>query len=173
MRQDDMDARGTVGPSGPAASDLGRAVRGVGPVDATRHPPPATRQLRMPAEWEPHAATWIAWPHHEPDWPGKLAPIPWVYAEIVRALHVYERVEILCHDAQVADDARAALDAHGGGDADRRRRSPAPGDRAPQLAVPARPAHRRLRADPEPVYRMNRFAVGGGRWAGAAREAAR
>ncbi|HWJ24606.1 MAG TPA: agmatine deiminase family protein [Gemmatimonadaceae bacterium] len=113
MRRDDMDARGTVGPSGPAASDLGRAVRGVGPVDATRHPPPATRQFRMPAEWELHAATWIAWPHHEPDWPGKLAPIPWVYAEIVRALHPYERVEILCHDAQVADDARAALDAHG------------------------------------------------------------
>ena len=41
---------------------------------------------RMPAEWERHDATWIAWPHHEPDWPGKLAPIPWVYAEIVRAL---------------------------------------------------------------------------------------
>ena len=41
---------------------------------------------RMPAEWEKHKATWIAWPHHEPDWPGKLAPIPWVYAEIVRAL---------------------------------------------------------------------------------------
>ena len=30
---------------------------------------------RMPAEWEPHRATWISWPHHEPDWPGKLAPI--------------------------------------------------------------------------------------------------
>ena len=41
---------------------------------------------RMPAEWEKHEATWIAWPHHEPDWPGKLAPIPWVYAEIVRSL---------------------------------------------------------------------------------------
>ena len=42
---------------------------------------------RFPAEFEPHDATWIAWPHHEPDWPGKLAPIPWVYAEIVRVLH--------------------------------------------------------------------------------------
>ena len=30
----------------------------------------------MPAEWEPHRATWISWPHHEPDWPGKLGPIP-------------------------------------------------------------------------------------------------
>ena len=69
--------------------------------------------LRMPAEWEPHAATWLAWPHHEPDWPGKLGPIPWVYAEIVRALHQQERVEILCHDAGVAEQARDALAAHG------------------------------------------------------------
>lgn len=68
---------------------------------------------RMPAEWEKHDATWIAWPHHEPDWPGKLAPIPWVYAEIVRALCGYDRVEILCHDESVAENARLLLDAHG------------------------------------------------------------
>jgi len=68
---------------------------------------------RMPAEWEKHDATWIAWPHHEPDWQGKLAPIPWVYAEIVRVLSQYERVEILCHDATVADSARTVLFAHG------------------------------------------------------------
>ena len=68
---------------------------------------------RFPAEFEPHAATWIAWPHHEPDWPGKLAPIPWVYAEIVRSLHRHERVEILCHDEDVKESARRALDAHG------------------------------------------------------------
>jgi agmatine deiminase len=68
---------------------------------------------RFPAEFEPHAATWIAWPHHEPDWPGKLEPIPWVYAEIVRSLHRHERVEILCHDEDVKESARRALDAHG------------------------------------------------------------
>ena len=68
---------------------------------------------RMPAEWEKHDATWIAWPHHEPDWPGKLAPIPWVYAEIVRVLADHDRVEILCHDATVADNARTLLGAHG------------------------------------------------------------
>ena len=67
---------------------------------------------RMPAEWEKHDATWIAWPHHEPDWPGKLAPIPWVYAEIVRTLSDYETVEILCHDATVAENARTLLRAH-------------------------------------------------------------
>src|SRR3954467_12162608 len=68
---------------------------------------------RMPAEWERHDATWIAWPHHEPDWPGKLAPIPWVYAEIVRALCDYDRVEILCHDESVEENARTLLAAHG------------------------------------------------------------
>jgi agmatine deiminase len=67
----------------------------------------------MAAEWERHDATWIAWPHHEPDWPGKLAPIPWVYGEIVRVLAAHERVEILCHDEQVREDAGSVLAAHG------------------------------------------------------------
>ena len=70
------------------------------------------RRLRMPAEWEPHRATWISWPHHEPDWPGKLGPIPWVYAEIARVLAEHETVEILCHDEDVRDAASEALEAH-------------------------------------------------------------
>ena len=68
---------------------------------------------QMPAEWARHAATWIAWPHHEPDWPGKLGPIPWVYAEIVRVLHAYERVDILCHSDDVREAARIHLTSHG------------------------------------------------------------
>ena len=84
----------------------------------------------MPAEWEKHAATWIAWPHHEPDWPGKLAPIPWVYAEIVRALSEHDRVEILCHNEAVAHNARLLLDAHGVKErADKYRLHIAPNDR--------------------------------------------
>jgi agmatine deiminase len=67
----------------------------------------------MPAEWAPHRATWIAWPHHEPDWPGKLGPIPWVYAEIARVLADREQVEILCHNADVMASAQSALAAHG------------------------------------------------------------
>jgi agmatine deiminase len=66
----------------------------------------------MPAEWEPHRATWISWPHHEPDWPGKLAAIPWVYAEIARAIAAHEGLEILCHNDEVLERARLALDAH-------------------------------------------------------------
>src|SRR3569832_426279 len=71
------------------------------------------RQITFPPEWSRHDATWIAWPHHEPDWPGKLGPIPWVYAEIVRALHRYEAVEILCHDERVRAECDEQLRAHG------------------------------------------------------------
>ena len=53
---------------------------------------------RMPAEWERHDATWVAWPHHESDWPGKVGAVQWAYAEIVRLLAQHERVEVLCQD---------------------------------------------------------------------------
>ena len=54
----------------------------------------------MPAEWEPHEATWLAWPHRRDDWPGKFAAIPWVYCEIIRHLSRRERVRILVDRAQ-------------------------------------------------------------------------
>jgi agmatine deiminase len=63
----------------------------------------------MPAEWEPHRATWLAWPHELTDWPGKFAPIPWIYAEIVRHLSRVERVRILIEDTQAESQARAML----------------------------------------------------------------
>jgi agmatine deiminase len=53
---------------------------------------------RLPAEWEPHAATWIAWPHEKSDWPGKFAPVHWVYADIVRLLSRVEKVRVIVID---------------------------------------------------------------------------
>jgi agmatine deiminase len=64
---------------------------------------------RMPAEWEPHAATWIAWPHNPEDWPGKFQPIPWVYAEIVRHLSRVEDVHILVNDLPAERRATSLL----------------------------------------------------------------
>lgn len=64
----------------------------------------------MPAEWEPHEATWIAWPHNEDDWPGRFEPIPWVYGEIVRKLSQVERVRILLQNDDVEHNARKVLD---------------------------------------------------------------
>jgi len=63
----------------------------------------------MPAEWEPHEATWLAWPHEKSDWPGKFAPIPWLYGEIVRHLARVERVRILVQDGDAEDAARRIL----------------------------------------------------------------
>jgi len=63
----------------------------------------------MPAEWEPHRATWLAWPHCEKDWPGKFETIPWVYAEIIRHLAKYERIELIVNDVAAEKRARRTL----------------------------------------------------------------
>lgn len=77
----------------------------------TRTPAGTPRELgyRMPAEWAPHAATWIAWPHNSEDWPGKFQPIPWVYADIVRHLASVEEVHILVNDATAQRRALGVL----------------------------------------------------------------
>jgi agmatine deiminase len=63
----------------------------------------------MPAEWEPHQATWLAWPHEKSDWPGKFAPIPWLYGEIVRCLAQVERVRIRTQSPDEEQSARRIL----------------------------------------------------------------
>jgi agmatine deiminase len=70
---------------------------------------PARLGYRMPAEWEPQRATWLAWPHNRTDWPGKFEPIPYVYAEIVRQLVHATRVEIIVKDAKAEAQARHIL----------------------------------------------------------------
>jgi agmatine deiminase len=72
-------------------------------------PSPAEFDFRMPAEWEPHAATWLAWPHYRGDWPGKFDPVPWVYAEIIRHLARHERVELVVNNALSEKSARKVL----------------------------------------------------------------
>jgi agmatine deiminase len=63
----------------------------------------------MPAEWELHEATWLAWPHHHGDWPGKIEPILWVYTEIIRNLARHERVELIVNDAAAERQVRKLL----------------------------------------------------------------
>jgi agmatine deiminase len=74
---------------------------------------PATAGYRMPAEWEPHESTWLAWPHFRGDWPGKFEPIPWVYAEIIRNLARHERVDLIVNDASAEKRARTVLEKAG------------------------------------------------------------
>lgn len=70
---------------------------------------PAQLGFRLPAEWEAHEATWLAWPHNASDWPGKLAAIHWVYAEIVRKLAPAEHVRLLVDSRAHEDRARRFL----------------------------------------------------------------
>ncbi len=74
-----------------------------------RSPTPAELGYRMPAEWEPHHATWLGWPHNRSDWPGKIAAIPWMYAEIVRKLAPAEIARILVNSAAHERQARRVL----------------------------------------------------------------
>jgi agmatine deiminase len=64
---------------------------------------------RMPAEWEPHEATWLGWPHELTDWPGKFAPIPWAFAEIVRHLARVERVFLLVENRDAESRVKTIL----------------------------------------------------------------
>ncbi len=63
----------------------------------------------MPAEWERHEATWLAWPHEVTDWPGKFAPIPWAFAEMVRLLSQVERVFLLVEGTAAERRAQGIL----------------------------------------------------------------
>jgi agmatine deiminase len=72
-------------------------------------PTPKQLGFRMPAEWEPHEATWIAWPHNKDDWPGRFAPIPWVYCEIIRKLADVEKVRVLVQDGDSVRRAQRML----------------------------------------------------------------
>ncbi len=66
--------------------------------------------LIMPAEWEPQAAVWLAWPHQHRDWPGKFAPIPLVYGEIIRHITRTELVKLIVRDAVMREKALGLLE---------------------------------------------------------------
>jgi agmatine deiminase len=70
---------------------------------------PQALGYRMPAEWERHEATWLAWPHNPEDWPGKFQPIPWLYAEIVRLLARNEQVHIVVEDRKTLERVTGIL----------------------------------------------------------------
>ncbi|HYX70139.1 MAG TPA: agmatine deiminase family protein, partial [Terriglobales bacterium] len=103
---------------------------------------PASLGYRMPAEWEPHSATWLAWPHNRTDWPGKFEAIPWVYAEIVRHLARVERVHLLVNDAAHQRRAQEVL-----------RRSSVPLD---QLDFHRFPTNRGWTRDSCPIFLLSR-----------------
>jgi agmatine deiminase len=74
---------------------------------------PASLGYRMPAEWEPHAATWLAWPHNRDTWPGRLQQVQAIYAQIITVLQNQESVNLLVNDAAMASQVSRLLMAHG------------------------------------------------------------
>ena len=75
----------------------------------TEEKAPGELGFRMPAEWERHAGTWLGWPHELTDWPGKFAPIPWAFAEMVRLLSEVEKVFLLVQDRAAEKRVRGIL----------------------------------------------------------------
>ena len=67
---------------------------------------PAALGYIMPAEWEPHAATWLGWPHNASDWPGKFQVIPWVYGEMTRKISAGEDIRLIIRHARDEQIAR-------------------------------------------------------------------
>src|SRR5579863_1381875 len=67
----------------------------------------------MPAEWEPHAATWLVWPHNANDWPGKFEVIPWVYGEMIRKIADGENIRLIVRNAKDEQTARHILRLNG------------------------------------------------------------
>lgn len=73
----------------------------------------AAQGFVMPAEWAPHEATFLAWPHKQATWPGKFEPVPGVYAQLVRAISDGgEAVYLLVANAAMEASARAVLKQH-------------------------------------------------------------
>jgi agmatine deiminase len=70
---------------------------------------PHSLGYRMPAEWEPHEGTLLGWPHELTDWPGKFAPIPWAFAEIVRHLARVERVFLVVETREAESRVKTIL----------------------------------------------------------------
>jgi agmatine deiminase len=75
----------------------------------TNSNPSALTGYRMPAEWEPHKATWLAWPHDRNTWPAQLDQVKNSFIEIIQALHSGEEVRILVNDGFEAKQVRNSL----------------------------------------------------------------
>lgn len=65
---------------------------------------PKEQGYRFPAEFEPHIATWLSWPHKEASWPGKIQTIFPYYTQFIKELTKGELVRI-----NVADESMKAF----------------------------------------------------------------
>ncbi len=71
------------------------------------------QRYRMPAEWEPHEAMWLSWPHNPDDWPGKIVPVYWAFADMIKKAATSEPVYLVVRDAASEQKARRMLERSG------------------------------------------------------------
>jgi agmatine deiminase len=77
------------------------------PIDPKLHA--RMRHYRMPAEWEPHLATYLVWPHNLDTWPGKFEPVQPAYAKMAAAIAELEPIRVLIKSADEAESVRALI----------------------------------------------------------------
>ena len=78
-------------------------------VQSTNLVVPASLGYAMPAEWEPHAATWLGWPHNPKDWPSKFDAIPWVFGEMAKKISAGEKIHLLVRHPADGQFARSVF----------------------------------------------------------------
>ncbi len=71
---------------------------------------PRTADRRLPAEWEPHEATLLAFPHEGRDWPGKYDAVKWAFVEIIRKVAPHDSVLLVVKSRQHRDRVRVMLE---------------------------------------------------------------
>ena len=72
-------------------------------------PTPRSLGYSMPAEWMPHRATWLSWPHNRETWPTQLESVREVWVRMIKALAPHEEVALLVNDEQTQQDVTARL----------------------------------------------------------------
>ena len=70
---------------------------------------PAGLGYSMPAEWAPHRATWLSWPHNLETWPTDLEIVRDIWVQMVVALSPYEQVYLLVNDGAAKTQVAARL----------------------------------------------------------------
>jgi agmatine deiminase len=77
------------------------------PINPAHHA--RLQHYRMPAEWEPHLATYLVWPHNLDTWPGKFAPVLPAYAKMAAAIAEFEPIRVLVKTADEIEPARELI----------------------------------------------------------------
>ncbi len=79
-------------------------------MSTTQTSTPASLGYAMPAEWSPHRATWLAWPHNVETWPARLTEVQEIWIKMIEVLSPQEEVCLLVNDDQTLRQVRCRLE---------------------------------------------------------------